>query len=164
MCLGCYRSSSSVPGDCPDCGVPLLDLADSKVRLQVQEEAERRLHERKWREEVPIFTGALLLTVLVMVLLASLSTPLQRLLALALFVPIQRTLVRAYTHFRRGTAIATFAARRRKLSGEIGTDVQVTPTESSDTSLALTAGEDPSSMEMSRLLEWMGVPREAPRS
>ena len=157
LCLGCYRTASSMPGECPGCGVPLLDVADTSVRVQIQEEVERRLQERKWREEVPIFSATLVMTVVVMAILGALSTPLQRVLAIALFFPIQRALTRAYTRLRSGSAIATFAARRERLAGELGEDVQMTSMQVPDTALALTAGEDPSSMEMPRLLEWMGV-------
>lgn len=157
LCLGCYHTVSTVPGECGECGVALCDLADGEVRLQLRAEAERRLHERKWREEVPIASVALLLTALLVVLLGSVDTPLHRLLAVALFFPIQRAVTRAYAHLRRGTAIATFAARRLRLSGEIGADVQVAPSEPSDASLAANAGEDPEAMDTARLLEWIGV-------
>jgi hypothetical protein len=162
LCLGCYRTASAVPGECPECGVPLLDVADAPVRLQIREEAERRLLDRKWREEVPLFSATLLATVVAAGLLGVLSLPIQRALAVALFFPIQRLLTRAFARVRRGSAIATFAARRNRLAAELGTDVHVTLLEPSDQSVALTAADDPSSMDMPRLLEWMGVRADEP--
>lgn len=158
VCLGCYRARPA-PGECPACGVGMVDLSAAPVRVQLREAAERRLNDRKWREEVPLATAALALTALAVVLLGGLASPLHRIVALALFWPLQRALTLGYARIHRGTAIATFAARRQRLAGELGADVLLSSSEGerADRALASTAGEDPSAMETPRLLEWLGV-------
>lgn len=162
LCLGCYRTVSAVPGDCPGCGVGLLDLGDEGVRGQLHEEAERRLQERSWREELPVVLGGVVMSLAGLLALGALGSPLERLLGLLVLVPLLRALMLGHSRLRPGTARATFAARRLRLAGELGADVRVALSPPPDRALARHAGEDPSSMDLPRLLRWLGVRLDPP--
>jgi hypothetical protein len=161
LCIVCYRSLSAYSGDCPRCGVPRLDLSDPRVREQVRGEAEKRLQRRMLREYSLLSVSSAAMVAPAMWWLGA--------LAFVLVPPVTMVMSRAYAAIRRNSAIATYAARRRRISAELGVDVRVGETRTGslairqpepvlpDDSIASSSDVDPAQLEMELLLEWLGA-------
>lgn len=162
ICIVCYRSLSSFAGACRRCGVDRLDLSAPEVREQVRLEAEKRLQKSMYREYsvLALTSGAVVAPA--MWWLGG--------LAFVLVPPVTMMVARAYAALKRNSAIATFAARRRRISAELGVDVQIdemedrgfgqkrkTPYQIPDDKIAATADVDPLQLEMEPLLAWLGA-------
>jgi hypothetical protein len=162
ICIVCYRSMSSYAGACRTCGVDRLDLSAPEVREQVRLEAEKRLQKSMYREYsvLALTSGAVVAPA--MWWLGG--------LAFVLVPPVTMMVARAYAAIKRNSAIATFAARRRRISAELGVDVQIdemedrglggkrkAPYQIPDDKIANTADVDPLQLEMEPLLAWLGA-------
>jgi len=163
VCIVCYRHLSTHPTTCRDCGVEMLDLSDPAVREQVRAEADKRLQSKMYRE----WSGlALASGVLVSPLVLWLSG-----YALLLVAPLSAVLARGYVRVKKNSAIATFASRRRRISAELGVDIQIdevrqrgmgggkerSQMQLADASVAHTADLDPQVLEIEPLLAWLGA-------
>ncbi len=158
ICIVCWKSMSSYAGPCRTCDVPRLDLSDPAVREQVRLEAEKRLQKSMYREY----------SVMALTSLAVLAPATWWLggLVFALVPAVTMVAGRAYAALRRNSAIATFAARRRRISAELGIDVQLdevdargdrSPGQIKDDAIAHTSDVDPLQLEMEPLLVWLGA-------
>lgn len=161
ICIVCYRTLSAYAGDCPACGVPRLDLSEPQVREQVRAEAEKRLQRRMFREYSLLSVSSAAVVAPAMWWLGA--------LAFVLVPPVTMVVSRAYAAIRRNSAIATYAARRKRISAELGVDVRVGEVTQSrlrfgkpeaqlpDDSIATSSDVDPAQLEMERLLAWLGA-------
>lgn len=157
LCIVCFKSMSAYAGNCKTCGAPRLDLADPEVRDQVRLEAEKRLQRRMYREYSGIAVASAAVTAPAMFWIGGVALAYAPLLALGLS--------RVYAWVRRNSAIATYAARRQRISRELGVNVQIGERKSErqrsldvpDAAIAKTSDVDPSQLEMTRLLEWLGA-------
>jgi hypothetical protein len=161
ICIVCWKSMSSYAGQCRTCGVPRLDLSDPRVREQVRIEAEKRLQKSMYREYsvLALTSGAVVAPA--MWWLGG--------LAFVLVPPVTMVVARAYAALRKNSAIATFASRRRRISAELGVDVQIdeveyrggqarkAPGQIKDDAIAHTADVDPLQLEIEPLLAWLGA-------
>jgi len=64
ICVVCYRTLSVHAGECLQCGVERLSLADPAVRADVRAEAERRLQNRQGDEWFWLYLAAWIVTAL----------------------------------------------------------------------------------------------------
>jgi hypothetical protein len=164
VCLVCFRSLSSLPGDCPHCSAPRLSLDDPEVRAEVRAEAEKRLQKRMAREYALISFITLVLSLPFVLLVRRLVYLLMPLAALGVSW--------AYPRVRRGSAIATYAARRQRIGRELGMDVQVKMladpskpvseggrllAQESDAAIADLGGPDPDTLALGELLQYLGA-------
>jgi ribosomal protein L40E len=160
VCIVCFRSLGTRAGVCPRCGVERLDLSDPEVRRQVRGEAEKRLERRLYREYAGAGVAATLLVAPVTYWLGFISY--------ALVPPLAALLGRGWAMTRRNSAMAVYASRRRRISAELGVDVQIGDrAESSDDgpgsalirdeALAAHADLDPQTLEVEPLLAWLGA-------
>jgi hypothetical protein len=165
ICIVCWKSLSQYAGGCRTCGVDRLDLRDPLVREQVRLEAEKRLQSRMMREySVVALTSAAVIAPLMYVMNS---------LAFALVPPVTMVVARAYGKMRKNSAIATYAARRRRFSAELGVDVQVDDNDYrmgesafapkiKDAHVENGADVDPAQLELEPLLAWLGCKLDDP--
>ncbi|MFI5289928.1 MAG: hypothetical protein ACHQ17_09780 [Polyangia bacterium] len=161
LCIVCYRSLSQYAGVCRTCGVERLDLSSPEVREQVRLEAEKRLQKRMYNEYsiLALASGAVV-------------APAMWWLGGFAFIfvpPVTMAVARAYAAIKRNSAIATFASRRRRISAELGVDVQLDEVHDTftgrqrsaplpkDAQIANNADIDPGQLEMEPLLAWLGA-------
>jgi len=161
LCIVCYRSLSQYPGECRTCGVDRLDLSSPEVREQVRLEAEKRLQKRMYNEYsiLALASGAVV-------------APAMWWLGGFAFIfvpPVTMVVARAYAAIKRNSAIATFASRRRRISAELGIDVQLDEVRDTfagrqrsvpllkDAQIASNVDVDPGQLEMEPLLAWLGA-------
>lgn len=166
ICIVCYKSMSQYAGACRTCGVERLDLSEPAVREQVRLEAEKRLQKQMMREYsvLALTSGAVVAPA--MLWLGS--------LAFVLVAPVTMVVARAYSALRKNSAIATYASRRRRISAELGVDIQVDEVDYrmgqaekrslqlKDEAIAHHADLDPLSLEMEPLLAWLGCKLDEP--
>ena len=123
VCLCCFRSLSIREGSCLHCGIPRVDLSDPEVRDAVRAEVERRLDRSLIREQTQMyFLGA---AAVPLVWVASFPfgivvIDLMTCLTVAGLIAIEAI----YAHLRRRSATAILAARRQRISAELGVDIR----------------------------------------
>ena len=166
VCIVCYKTMSAYAGACRTCGVDRLDLSEPMVREQVRLEAEKRLQKQMYREYSTIALTAAAVVAPTMWWIGS--------LAFAFVPPLTVVFGRFYTHVKKNSAIATLASRRQRISAELGIDVRVdevvqtmsgprkTVDQIKDEHVAKNADIDPQTLELERLLEWLGCKLETP--
>jgi hypothetical protein len=162
VCIVCYRRLASHPTVCRTCHVEMLDLSDPAVREQVRLEAEKRLQRRMYREwsAVGVASFALAVPAAYFVGMAGLF----------LGAAIMPVVARGYARVRKNSAMATYAARRQRLSAELGTNVALPEVREDlfgrkhpsgmqvpDEAIAQLVDLDPEHLEMEKLLAWLGA-------
>jgi hypothetical protein len=161
ICIVCYKWMSTHPRACRDCHVEMNDLSQPDVRDAIRQEADKRLQSKMYREwSAMVLTSTVLVSPLVFVLSGY---------ALLLSVPLSALLARGYVAVKKNSGIATYAARRRRISAELGVDIQLdemhdtaggrqrSGMQLSDHSVAHRADVDPLALEMEPLLAWLGA-------
>jgi hypothetical protein len=166
VCIVCYKTMSAYAGACRTCGVDRLDLTEPLVREQVRLEAEKRLQKQLYREYSTIALAAAAAVAPSMWWIGSLG--------LALAAPVAMVFGRLYIRVKKNTAIAMMASRRQRISAELGVDVRIDEVVQSmtgpqrqrlhvrDEELAQHADVDPQTLELERLLDWLGCKLESP--
>jgi hypothetical protein len=150
FCIVCYRSLSVYAGLCPTCGVPRLDLDEPEVRAQVRAEVERRLQRRMSRELTAVAATSAALCAPAFFFIGS--------FAAVLVAPVALVVGGAYTAVNRKSALAAYAARRRRVSKDLGVDASVMENASGAfDERAGARGEDPGALEFRQLLDWLGA-------
>jgi hypothetical protein len=149
VCIVCWKTLSTMPGLCPPCGVDRLDLDDDEVREAVRAEAEKRLERRMAREVTAIgaITAALVAPVI----------PFAGIAGFALAGPLAALATRLYTARRRGSALAVYAARRRRLAAEIAPAVGGITGAAPIATRAADDPVDPATLDLYALLRWLGA-------
>ncbi len=163
ICIVCYRWMATHPRTCRECHVEMNDLSQPDVRDAVRQEAEKRLQNKVYREwSAMVLTSTVLVSPLIFVLSGY---------ALLLSVPLSALLARGYVAVKKNSAIATYASRRRRISAELGVDIQLdemhdsgfgsskqrSGMQLSDASVAHRSDVDPLALEMEPLLAWLGA-------
>jgi hypothetical protein len=160
ICIVCWKSMATHEGPCRTCGVERLDLGRAEVREQVRLEAERRLQKSMYREYsvLALTSGAVVAPALWWI----------GGLAFVLVPPVTMVVARLYGALRKSSAIATYATRRRRISAELGIDVQVDEVDyrgdsapyhtvsAADGDRPKPAEIDPLALGLEPLLEWLG--------
>jgi hypothetical protein len=162
VCLVCCRSLSTMPGRCPSCGVARLALDDPEVRAEVRRVAEERLQRRAYREYATL-TAAIMIGSLMIY-----TGP----LALAILPLWFGGVALYYARLRKRSAMAIMATRRRRVSKELGEDVQIggrgmdgflhdpvymKNPEMPDAQFESSTEPDPETLDLHELLESMGA-------
>lgn len=122
VCLACHKTAAARDMACPRCQVDLLRIAEPAVRQELLQHAEQVLDRRAQRELALVVLGGVAVWLL-------LAPWLGYWLALLLGLGGAVTAHAAYRVFGRGSFAATRSARRRRLSRELGVDVNATSTE-----------------------------------
>lgn len=149
VCIVCWRSLSTMPGLCAACGVDRLDLDAEEVREAVRAEAEKRLERRMAREVTAI--GAIAAAVVAPVI------PFAGIAGLAIAGPLAALATRVYTARRPNSALAVYAARRRRLAAEIAPAVGGTAGAALPTTREPGDPIDPAMLDVYALLRWLGA-------
>lgn len=161
LCIVCYESLSQFAGPCRTCGVDRLDLSSPEVREQVRLEAEKRLQKKMYNEYSVLALASGAVVAPAMWWLGG--------FAFILVPPVTMVVARAYAALKRSSAIATYASRRRRISAELGVDVQLDEVQGTfggrhrssplvkDDQIAAHADIDPGQLEMEPLLAWLGA-------
>jgi hypothetical protein len=163
-CLACHFWVVA-GGRCARCGGPLVDLASAEVRGAIEAEVEERLGRMKSREETHLIvvttavTAALLLVVWLVVEAVSWVASARALVYLPVFggPPLWYFLkvrfTRGFATTRPGSAVAVFAARRRRAAAEAGQSVDFSP---GDASAGVAANAiDPARLDVVGQLAWL---------
>jgi hypothetical protein len=131
------------------CGVDRLDLDDDEVREAVRAEAEKRLERRMAREVTAI--GALTAA------LVAPMIPFAGIAGFAIAGPLAALATRLYTAKRRDSALAVYAARRRRLAAEIAPAVGSSGSAPPPRETDATDPVDPARLDVYALLRWLGA-------
>ena len=116
VCLVCYKTAAGKEGTCPRCDVPLLGIGEPAVREDLLKHAERVLEQRMHREIALVVLGGIGTFLL-------LGPWLGYWLSLVLGLGGAVTAHTGYQVFGRGSYTATRFTRRRRLSRELGMNI-----------------------------------------
>ena len=116
VCLVCYKTAAEKDGTCPRCAVPLLGIEAPTVREELLKQAERVLEQRIRREIALVVLGGIGALLL-------LGPWLGYFLSCVLSLGGAVTAHTMYQVFGRGSYTATRFARRRRLSRELGMNI-----------------------------------------
>ncbi len=162
VCIVCCASLSVGPGRCRRCGVERLALDAPDVEGQLRAEAEKRLQRRAYREYVLLSLAGSVIA----------GPPMFFFFPLAAFLfPVAAVAcAKLYSRINQHSALAIFSARRRRISRELGTDVQISEAPYGDppgrapltplvrdADLAPGVEPDPSTLALPALLSWLGA-------
>ena len=114
ICVVCYRSLSVHAGECPECGVERLSLADPEVRAEVRAEAERRVQKRLYGEWFWLYLAAWVVTTPVRFLVPGFLPAAALWVAATLVVGAAN--VKLYERLNARSALRLFADRRKRLA------------------------------------------------